>query len=482
MNTGLKTVFLVIGFLLIILGLFMIIPYVVEMTMGDKSHTFLFSSIFSIFIGSLMLISNQSDNKTLNVKQAFMMTTFAWIAIALFGSLPFLYSSLNLSFTDAFFETMSGITTTGSTILINVEDASKGILIWRAILQWLGGIGIIVMAITVLPLLNIGGMQLFRTESSDNSEKILPRSREIALAISKIYLFLTLLCAFGYWLFGMNVFDSIAHAMTTIATGGFSTYTKSIGYFDNVYIEIISVIFILLGSLPFISYLKFVRGDKFILFKDKQIQGFIFFVLLSIIIIFIYSQIFIEKNFLINLRYVVFNVTSIISGTGYTTQDFSLWGNFVLFFFLILMFVGGCAGSTTCGIKIFRFQILSIFISKQIKQIIYPNGVFPLKYRDEIISEDFLTSVLTFVFLYIFIFFIFATLISLTGLDFITSISAAATSISNVGPGLGEIIGPNGSFKYIPDLSKWYLTFGMLLGRLEFFTVLVLFLPSFWRN
>jgi trk system potassium uptake protein TrkH len=481
MKDGTKTVFLVIGALLIILGLFMLIPYLVEITIGDKSHNFLFWSFFSIFIGYLLLVSNQTERKVLNIKEAFMMTSFSWIAVTLFASFPLMHSSLNLSFTDAFFESMSGITTTGSTILDKIEVASKGVLIWRALLQWLGGIGIVVMAITVLPLLNIGGMSLFKSEGAE-FEKILPSSKEIALVCAKIYLVLTAICAFSFYLYGMSVFDAIAHSFTTISTGGFSTYTDSLGHFDSVPIEIITIIFMICGSVPFLTYLKFIKGDIFVFYKDPQIKGFLIFLFWSSIIVITYCYFFVKESLPHNIRESLFNIVSITTGTGFTTEDFGSWGNFTSFFFIMLMLVGGCTASTTCGIKIFRFQILNLFIKKQIKQIIYPNGVFPMKYRGEIIGDTVVTSVLTFVFLYIFSFFILVALLSFSGLDFITSLSAAATSISNVGPGIGDVVGPNGSFKYLPDVTKWYLSFAMLLGRLEFFTVLVLFVPSFWKD
>ncbi|MAJ57503.1 MAG: potassium transporter TrkH [Candidatus Pelagibacter sp.] len=482
MNSGIKTVFLISGYLLIILSCVMIIPYVVEQFMGDGSHVFAICSVLTAFIGILLIITNQTKNKKLNIQHAFLMTTLAWLFISLFGSLPFMFSTLNLNFTDAYFETMSGITTTGSTILIDVERSSKGILIWRALLQWLGGIGIIVMAITILPLLNVGGMQVFRAESSDNSEKILPRSREIALAIFKIYFVLTIACASFYFLFGMSVFDSIAHSMTTIATGGFSTYTNSFGHFDSFEIELVAIIFIIMGSIPFLSYIKFIKGDRLIFFSDKQIQGFLFFLILSILTILIYSMLYLKSDLVTAIRTTLFNVTSIISGTGYTTNNYSGWGNFAVFYFLLLMLVGGCAGSTTCGIKIFRFQIIGQFIKKQIKNIFYPHGVFPVKYNKQAIDEKFLSSVLTFVCLYIGLFLLLSLLLSLTGLDLITSISGAATSLSNVGPGLGDTIGPSENFAYISNVAKWFLIVGMLLGRLELFTVLILFLPSFWKN
>ena len=478
-----KTVFFAIGVLLITLGTFMLIPFVVQFIYDERNSTFLSSASITIFIGILLVLTNLEENKKLNLQQAFLLTTLSWLSIAIFGCIPFLLSNLNLSIVDAFFESMSGITTTGSTIITNLDNAPKSILIWRSILQWLGGIGVIVMAITVLPLLNVGGMQLFRVESSDTAEKILPRAREVTIIISIIYLTLTFVCGIAYWLVGMNIFDSIAHSMTTIATGGFSTYSNSIGYFQNPKIEIIAIIFIVLGSMPFIAYLKFVKGDQKIFFKDVQIKGLIYIFIVSILLMLLYLLLSNkEYSFAENLRISTFNVVSILSGTGYVTSDFSLWGKFPLIFFLFLMFIGGCAGSTTCGIKIFRFQILGLFILNQIKKLIYPHGIFPMKYNNEKISNPFIYSIMTFIFLYFFIFFILAALLSLDGLDFVTALSGSASAISNVGPGLGDVIGPNGNFSDLPNFSKLSLSLGMLLGRLELFAVLVLFFPSFWKN
>ena len=478
-----KTVFFAIGVLLITLGTFMLIPFFVQFIYDERNGTFLSSASITIFIGILLVLTNLEENKKLNLQQAFLLTTLSWLSIAIFGCIPFLLSNLNLSIVDAFFESMSGITTTGSTIITNLDNAPKSILIWRAILQWLGGIGVIVMAITVLPLLNVGGMQLFRMESSDTTEKILPRTREVTIIISIIYLTLTFACGVAYWLVGMNIFDSIAHSMTTIATGGFSTYSSSIGYFQNPKIEIIAIIFIVLGSIPFIAYLKFVKGDQKIFFKDVQIKGLIYIFIVSILLMLLYLLLSNkEYSFAENLRISTFNVVSILSGTGYVTSDFSLWGKFPLIFFLFLMFIGGCAGSTTCGIKIFRFQILGLFILNQIKKLIYPHGIFPMKYNNEKISNPFIYSIMTFIFLYFFIFFILAALLSLDGLDFVTALSGSASAISNVGPGLGDVIGPNGNYSDLPNFSKLSLSLGMLLGRLELFAVLVLFFPSFWKN
>ena len=477
-----KTVFFTLGVLQIILGISMIIPIVIQIIYGELDSSFIGAGIITIIFGILFFLANLDHDKKLNLQQAFLLTSLSWLSIAIFGSLPFVFSSLQLSITDSLFESMSGITTTGSTIIINLNDSPKGILLWRALLQWLGGIGIIVMAITLMPIMNVGGMQLFKISSNDASEKILPKSKEIALSLILIYSGLTFICSIFYKIFGMNYFDSITHSMTTIATGGFSNYNESIGYFNSATIEITAIIFIILGSIPFIAYIKFLNGNKRIFISDSQIRTFIKIIIVSIIILFLYLA-FQNKNLSeINLRSISFNVVSILTGTGYVTQQFDNWGNFPLIFFLILMFIGGCAGSTTCGIKIFRVQILYLFLVNQLKKIIYPRGIFVIKYDSNNVDDKFMSSIISFIYLYIIIFFVITALLSLSGLDFVTSISAAATSISNVGPGLGTIIGPNGNFSQLPDFSKWVLSFGMILGRLELFAILVLFLPSFWQK
>ena len=478
-----KTVFFLIGILLIVLGGSMLAPYALQVILKEGGHSFISASFVTIFIGILFILANLEKEFKLNLRQTFLFSSLAWVMVAAFGSLPFVLSTQNFTFSEAFFESMSGITTTGATIISDLDNSPKSILLWRAIMQWLGGIGIVVMAITILPLLKVGGMQLFKMEGPDSTEKILPRTVEVAAIIISTYIILTLFCGFFYWIFGMSVFDSISHAMTTIATGGFSTHNDSIGFFKNSNIEIVASIFIILGSIPFISYLKFAQGNKKIFFQDVQIRGLIYLLLMAIVIMFFYL-IFInyESSLFDKIRISSFNVISILSGTGYVTDDFGLWGKFSLIFFLLLMFIGGCAGSTACGIKIFRLQMLLIFLKNQIKKILSPNSVIISKYNNQEISDNFINSVIIFIFSFLFIFLLIAMLLSISGLDFITSISGAASSISNVGPGLGEIIGPNGNYKNIPDLSKWILSAGMLLGRLELFAVLVLFFPSFWRN
>ena len=477
-----KTVFFTLGILQIILGIFMIIPFFIQFFYNELDSSFIISSIITLVFGALFVISNLDYDKKLNLHQAFLLTSLSWITVAIFGSLPFFFSELSLTFTDSFFESMSGITTTGSTIITNLENAPKSILIWRALLQWLGGIGIIIMAITLMPIMNVGGMLLFKVLNNNSSNEILPSSKEISIKLILIYLSLTVTCGFSYQIFGMNTFDSITHSMTTIATGGFSNYNDSIGFFKSAKIEIVAIIFILLGSIPFISYIKYIAGNKKIFFTDSQIKTFVKLILVSIIILYLYLLLKNENFSFSYLRSITFNVVSILTGTGYVTKEFDQWGSFPLFYFLILMFIGGCAGSTACGIKIFRVQILFRFILNQLKKVIYPRGIFVIKYQNNNVDDKFLASIISFIYLYIIIFFILTALLSLTGLDFITSISGAATSISNVGPGLGSIIGPNGNFSQLPEISKWILSLGMILGRLELFAILTLFLPSFWKK
>ncbi|MCH7833192.1 MAG: TrkH family potassium uptake protein, partial [Proteobacteria bacterium] len=405
-----------------------------------------------------------------------------WLTLTFFAALPFVYTQLGLSFTDAFFEAMSGITTTGSTVITGLDGLTTGILLWRSLLQWLGGIGIIVMAIAVLPILKVGGMQLFRMESSDQSEKALPRAAQVATAIGVIYLLLTVACAGAYWLAGMSGFESFAHAMTTIATGGFSTSDGSIGHFDSAWIDTIATVFMIIGALPFLLYLRTLQGNFRALFSDSQVQWFLSTVAVAVLMA--AGWLWLENGVgpILALRLASFNIVSVITGTGYVTSDFSLWGSFALPIFFFIMFIGGCAGSTTCGIKIFRFQVLYAAARTQIHHLLQPHGVFIPYYNRRPISEEVIVSVLSFFFMWFLSFSLLALALGLLGLDFLTAFSAAATSIANVGPALGPIVGPSGTFQSLSDEAKWLLSGGMLLGRLELFTVIVLFSRSFWRG
>ncbi len=472
-----------IGLLLCTLSVFMLVPAIVDFFLNSGDWpAFLASSFITLFVGAgLYLSSRGNKSEHLELRQAFLLTNFAWISISIFGSLPFLFSELNMSFVDAIFESTSGITTTGATVILNLEQTSSGILLWRALLQWLGGIGIIVMAIAILPMLSIGGMQLFKTESYETPEKVVPRAAIFASGISIVYGTLTLIWTLMLWGVGMPIFDAVAHAMTTLATGGYSTKSNSLAAFQSFYIELIITFGMIVGSLPFVHYLSITKNGWKNLLKDEQVKWFLILVIILVLLVSLnlYYQ---GTNLLDSIRLALFNVVSILTGTGYGTADFSEWGGFVTTLLLMLMFIGGCAGSTTCGLRMARIQVLIANAKTQIYKLLSPHAVVVPYYNKKPIPETVAESVMGFFFLYILSFAIISCLLGSLGLDFMTAISGAASAIGNVGPGLGEVIGPTGTFNSIPDLGKILLCLGMILGRLEIFAILVMFSPSFWKN
>ena len=472
-----------IGMLLCILSLFMMIPAFVDWLYGNNDWpAFIGASLLTLFVGAILYLSNRdSTTEHLELRQAFLLTNSAWISIALFGSLPFLLSEIDMSFTDAIFESTSGITTTGATVINNLEATSHGILIWRALLQWLGGVGIIVMALAVLPMLSIGGMQLFKTESYETPDKVVPKAASFAAGISIVYITLTVVWALMLWVAGMPLFDSIAHAMTTLATGGYSTRSDSLAAFNSSSIEIIVIFGMIVGSLPFVHYLAITKKGLKNLFKDDQVKLFLTLIVFVVLIVSIYLNLN-DIPFLEALRLASFNVISIITGTGFGTSDFNNWGGFPTTILLILMFIGGCAGSTTCGLRMARIQVLVANAKAQISKLIRPHAVVVSYYNQKPIPENVAESVMGFFFLYIISFAVIACLLGGLGLDLITAISGAASAIGNVGPGLGDIIGPSGTYQSIPELGKLFLCAGMILGRLEIFAILVMFSPLFWKN
>ena len=478
-----RPVFLVIGILLVILSSGMVIPSVVDLIVGNPDWAaFAVSAGFTLFVGAAMFMAARTGSVTLTLRQAFLLTTLVWIVLPTFASLPFMISDLRLSFTDAFFEAMSGITTTGATVITGLDGAPPGLLLWRSILQWLGGLGIIIMALTVLPMLKVGGMQMFKVEGFDAQEKVLPRATQLASALVIVFIGLTVLWALFYWLAGMNGLDAIVHAMTTIATGGYSSHDASMGYFDSVIIDWIATIGMVVGGIPFLLYVQAVRGRPSALWQDAQVQWFIGATVLFVLVVTVYLAASDTYGIAASLRYAAFNTISMMTGTGYATTDFSLWGGFVIVILFMLMFVGGCAGSTTCGIKVFRFQVLFEVARVQLRQLLQPHGVFIPYFNKRPIDETITASVMGFFYLYALTVCLLAIALAAFGLDFVTAMSGAASAVSNVGPGLGPIIGPSGTFAPLPDATKWLLAFGMLLGRLELFTVFVLLLPSFWRS
>ncbi len=473
----------IIGLLLCIEAIAMIFPLIIDLIYNNPDwDEFFLSALVTFFIGLVLYFSFKKEKIVIKIRQAFVLTISSWIVIAIFGSLPFVFTSSNLNYTDAFFETISGITTTGATVINNLDELNHGILLWRSLLQWFGGIGIIVLAIGILPTLQIGGMQLLHMEQDDPYEKSLPKINQFVIEIFILYSVLTIICSILYFVFGMNGFDAITHAMTTISTGGFSTHNSSFSFFDSYKIEIISILFMIIGSLPFVVFLKFLHGDKKSIIKDDQIKLF-FLILLSIILL---TSIWLNTNFyddfFKSIRFSTFNITSILTGTGYTSTNYNLWGSFGLVIMIIIMFIGGCAGSTTGGIKIFRLQLLFRGAITQIKRLTHPNGVFITSFNEKSVTDETFNSIMGFFFIYILIFILASTSLSLYNIDFLTSFSAAASAISNVGPGLGPNIGPLSNYSYLPDGAKWILSFTMLIGRLELFTFLVILSVSFWKK
>ena len=464
-------------------GFLLFIPMVTEIIYQSESwQSYAVPILIYLIVGGSLVITNRNVELKISIKEAFIITVLSWILLAFLSAVPFVYTKVNLSVVDALFESMSGITTTGSTVINNIDYLPKGILIWRALLQWLGGIGILVIALFILPFLRVGGMQLFHLEGDDPYDKFLPKISSVISKIVILYVLLTLLLIILYFSFGMNFFDSLAHSFTTISTGGFSTHDKSFAYFQSNSILLIAIIFMIIGSMPFLVIAQTSFNNILATINDHQVRVFLLILFVSITIIYFFAVKYIDGGIFQKITSISFNTISIISGTGYVSENFESWGNYASVLFLILMFIGGCAGSTTGGIKVFRFQILFKYLILHFKKILQPHAVNVGYFNKKSIPESTYESVMSFFFIYIFTFASSALLLSFSGLDFLTCISAAASAISNVGPGLGDIIGPEGNYSALSDYSKLILTATMFLGRLEMLTILILFMPSFWKN
>lgn len=479
---GYKQIFYVLGLLLILMGMAMLIPASVDIIYNNKDwEVFVLSSAIAIFLGGLMSIPTRDVGENLNKRELLILIPLAWITMPSIATLPIYTSELGLSFTDAYFESLSGMTTTGATILSNLDNAPPGILLWRSILQWMGGIGIVIMASGLLPIAQVGGMQLLQLEFDSRMEKILPRTAQLSLVIVLLYSAITLVCACLYFIFGMSGFDAINHAMTTVATGGYSTHDASIGYFNNDKIVITSIIFMIISSFSFVMIITTVRGQIGELFRDVQAKWLIT-ILSTVTIYMVYKNINSFDNLYDNILHTTFTITSLITGTGYTTFNYNLWGTVTVPLLVLIMIMGGSAGSTTCGIKMFRLKIMFETINSYLKNLIQPNGVFLPYYGKKSISQDVSISVIGYLVVFLFTLLIFTIVFSALGYDIVTALSAASSALSCVGPGIGDIIGPNSNYGDVSTSFKWVFTFGMLIGRLEIFTVLVLLSPSFWNK
>lgn len=478
----LRPVGYVIGWLVAILGAVMLLPLLVDVVEG-RGHwpAFMESAVITMLSGGLIALACSNGVKEgLSIQQTFLLTTAVWVALPFFGALPFVIGATEARYVDAVFEAMSGLTTTGSTVFTGLDNLPKGLLLWRALLQWLGGIGVIVVAMVFLPELRVGGMQIFKAEAFDTMGKILPRATQIASQISVIYVSLTLACTLLYIAFGMNTFDAAVHGLTTVSTGGFSNYDASFSVFSGP-MEYVAAIFMVLAALPFVRYVQLLNGSARPLLRDSQVR--VFMAIIAALVGFsaaVLMTIFPhhpEQAF----REALFNITSIISGTGYASVDYMGWGPLLVALFFFVGLIGGCAGSTACSVKVFRYQLLFASIRVQLKRIRSPNGVFTTRFAGRPVDDDALSSVMSFFMFFVVTLGVLSVLLSATGLDFVTSISGAATALANIGPGLGDIIGPAGNFATLNDTAKWLLVAAMLIGRLELMVVYAILTVNFWR-
>lgn len=487
-----RPVLLVTGALVAALGVSMLIPMIADLLSQDEVHradwsAFAVGAAAATLTGGGAAAASWGRIDDLGIREGFMLTATSWLALTLFAAIPLALGGLHLTYVDAFFEAMSGLTTTGSTVVSGLDDAPPGALLWRSMLQWFGGVGVIIMAFAVLPALKVGGMQIFKNEAWDTSEKFIANAAQYSVGLSAIYGFFTVLCFLCLWGFGMTPFDAVNHALTAVSTGGFSTKDASIGAFLTVGrgpIDLVVTVFMIIGSLPFGIFLAAItRGAWKRLFTDSQIRFFAGIVaFLTIVIMIEVYEVYAHLGLFTAFRMAIFNVVSILTGTGYATTDYDDWGAFAIAFFFCIMFIGGCAGSTSCGMKVFRFQVALSAVVVYAKRLAHPSGIFVARYNHRPLTDEIYVSVLSFFFVYFATFATLAVVLAGLGLDTLTAISSAGTAIANVGPGLGDIVGPAGNFASLPDAAKIAMAGGMMLGRLEFFTVLVLFSPAFWRG
>ncbi|TVQ56244.1 MAG: TrkH family potassium uptake protein [Rhodobacteraceae bacterium] len=479
----LRPVGYVLGLLIVAFGVAMGAPAAVDLVDGAWNwRAFAVSGALTVAVGATAASACRASARPgLTIQQTFALTVFVWALLPLFGALPLMIGEPRARLTDGYFEAMSGLTTTGSTVFSGLETLPRGALLWRAMMQWFGGVGIIVVALAFLPNLRVGGMQLFRSEAFDTFGKILPRAGDIAASVSWVYVGLTGLCAVVYAGFGMDPFDAVCHAMTTIALGGFANSDASFSAYPPA-IEYAAAIFMLLAALPFVRYVQLVAGTPGPLFRDTQIRAFFWVAGAVVLSLTLWRLATAEGEAEAFFRRALFNGVSILTGTGYASEDYGLWGGFAATVVFIAGLVGGCAGSATCAIKVFRFQVLIAAVDAEVRTIHSPSGVFIPRFDGRPVEPEAISSVMSFLYLFALTLGLVTVALAMMGLDPVTAISGAATALANVGPGLGPVIGPAGNFAPLPDGAKWVLSLAMLLGRLEVLTVLVLLTPGFWRR
>lgn len=468
-----------LGLLIAVLGGLMFLPAAIDLAFVDEDwHAFASAGVISIGFGVAVFLAMRGEKQAWSSRQSILFVNALWVSVSFFASLPLYLSSLHLSFADAVFETVSGLTTTGSTILTGLDNLAPGLLFWRSMLQWIGGLGIVAIGVTLLPSLGFGGQKLFYLESSEQNANPFPRIRQFAARIVFVYVGLTLGCAVAYFVLGMTGFEALNHSMTTVSTGGFSTSDESIGHFHSLGILLVASLFMFIGGLPFLYLVRFFSPDRP---EDPQIELYVKGVLAATLVVYLAKEILRPDAGFDDLVLSLFNVISIVTTTGYAAGDYQLWGPLFWVIFLGLTFFGACSGSTSGGLKQFRFVVAWTVIKQAVAKGVHPNRVQPSRYGNQGLSNEVASATLSLIFLFFATFGLFAILLEFSGLDFITSISASATALANVGPGLGEVIGPAGNFTSLPVVDKWLLSVEMILGRLEILSGYALLMPAFWR-
>ncbi len=473
----------VIGLAVATLGVLMVLPMITDYLRDDPNwQAFLESGAVCILFGTVLAIAcSNGRGGGLTLRQSFLLTTGLWVSLPLFGSLPLILGAPGLQFTDAMFEAVSGVTTTGTTVIVGIDDLPRGANLWRGLLQWLGGLGIVIVAMIFLPVMKVGGMQFFRSEGFDTLGKILPRALDISTALIQIYLVLTVACTLTYFSLGMTGFDAIVHALATVSTGGFSSNDASFGAYIGAR-EYAAVVFMLLASMPFIRFVQVWQGQIGPLWRDAQVRAYLRWNCYAIAAVVGYEIIHYDKPFFDTLRESTFNIVSTFSGTGFASVDLAGWGPFPLVVLIIVGLIGGCTSSTGCSVKVFRYLILFEAIRIQVRRLHSPNASMAVRYQGQKVGDDITNSVIVFFTLFILSFGVLAVGLSLTGLTTKTAITAAWTAIANVGPAFGPEVGPTGAVDGFPAGAKWLMIAGMLVGRLELLSVYVLFMVRFWRN
>ncbi len=482
---NLYPVIFIVSVMFVLLSIFMTLPVILLAgSVSPNATAFAESAGIVLAAGLLGMLFTYRKPRDLKPRYMFVLTVSSWLIISLIASLPFYLSHQGISLADAVFEGTSGITTTGATVLTGLDTMDQDLLLWRSILQWIGGIGIIGMFVAVLPFLRVGGMRLFATESSEWTDKALPRMKTLSRGLLVVYVFFSVVAVFTYWLSGMSLFDAFNHGLTSIATGGYSTSDLSMGKFDSDLILLEASLFMMIGGMPFFLFVREMHGQHGVIWRDQQVRMFISILLLVPFFLTLYRWYVAPGDFDPLHGYIatLFNVTSVVTTTGYASEDYAAWGPLAFVTFFFLMFVGGCSGSTSGGMKIFRFQLSLIILREQLMRLLHPRAVLTRNYNGRAVSDEIISSMIAYTFIFLICLLVITVALASMQLDFVTSLTGALTSLTNVGPGLGDIIGPAGNFQALPDAAKWVLSLGMLMGRLEILSVIIVLSPAFWRG